>query len=44
MVKIIDLCNSSKEPFLAYTTPFGVWFHTTHFLSIGQSGSSLHLH
>ena len=41
MVKIMDVRNSSKEPSLAYTTPFGVWFHTTHFLRIRQSASSV---
>jgi hypothetical protein len=39
-MKIMDLRNSSKEPSLAYTTPFGLWFHTTHFLHIRQSASS----
>ncbi len=41
MVEILDVRDSSKEPFLPYTTPLGVRFHTTHFLLIGQPFDSL---
>jgi hypothetical protein len=36
-----DVRNSPKKAFLPYTSPFGVRPHTTHFLIIGQSASSL---